>query len=374
MKRLLVICSLGAMLAATLHADVTVSLSPSVQNSARGREIVFNGTITNTGPSKVYLNDIASSLIVGSGADLPLKPNSFFANVPGVLLPGEAYMDSELFRVALTSSAPTSDYRGTVTVRGGGDIFANGDLASVGFAVLSPAVDAAATDASASEFGPDPGLYTISRTGGTDIALVVPLAMSGSAIAGSDYEALPSSAVIPAGSSSVGITLLPVPNNIAQGDRLAQLTITASSSYNFGTSVTSSITIHDKPADAWRFSYFGANANDAAAADDADWDHDGIANLLEFALGSDPTNGGASNLPMVARAGDSLLLRFVPNAAALDVNFVVEGSSDLLNWSASNAEFVPYANPGSTVTYRYKGPITTSSRGFLRLRVLRTDL
>jgi len=210
-----------------------MALSPSVQNSARGREIVFSGTLTNTSATeKLFLNNIDSALSSGPAAELPLNANSFFSNVPGVLLPGETYADSEIFRVALKATAPAGDYRGTVTIRGGSEVVANTNIAATNFVVLSPAVDVQATDPSASEFGPDSGLLTISRSGGTDIALTVALGTAGTAIPGVDYQSFSALATIPAGSSSSPLTLTPIPNNIAQGNRTAQLTLQPSGAYN----------------------------------------------------------------------------------------------------------------------------------------------
>ena len=363
---------LFAALIASARADLTMSLTPAVQNSARGREIVFSGTLTNTsGSAKLYLNDIAAIVNTGPATELPLKTNSFFWNVPGVLLPGESYTNSELFRVALKTTAPASDYRGVVTIRGGGDMTGNGDLAAANFAVLSPAVQVQATDSSAGEFGPDLGSLQITRTGGTDVELSVALTASGTAASGVDYLALPSLVTIPAGSSSASLIVTPIPNNIAQGERTAQLTVASSPAYNLGAPTNASVIIHDKPADAWRFANFGENANDLAAADSADWDRDGIVNLLEFALGSDPKNGGSESLPSVNRSGGYLTLTFVPNTAASDVTFLVEGSSDLVTWSTSAAEFVSIGNPLNQLTYRYPHAISGVDAGFLRLRVTR---
>ena len=375
MMRFVYSLGLILLLVSRTQADgVNVALSASVQNSARGREIVFRGTLTNNGTTKVYLNDIATALNVGSAAALSLKPGSFFSNVPGVLLPGESYADDEIFRVALSSTASSGDYRGTVAIRGGSNIFANDALASAPFVVLSPSVTVDTIDANASEFGPDSGTWTVSRSGGTDIELAVPFATSGTAAAGLDYLSLLSPVTIPAGVSYATLTVMPIPNNIAQGDRTALVALTPSSDFNLAAQTNAAIVIHDKPVDQWRFEQFGANANDATAADEASWSGDGIANLLKFALNLDPKNGVSAGLPAGFEMGDYLALRFSPNVNATDVSFIVEGSSDLLSWSAAKAEFVSEVGPSNIVTYRYYNLISESERGFLRLRVLRTDL
>jgi hypothetical protein len=129
-------CALACVVSA--HANLTMTLSPSVQNGPRGQEVVFSGTLTNTSATKIFLNDIQATLSAGVSPYLTLKPNAFFSNVPGILLPGESYSNSELFRVSLSALSSPGDYPGTIVMYGGGDILANTNLASAGFVVSSP--------------------------------------------------------------------------------------------------------------------------------------------------------------------------------------------------------------------------------------------
>ena len=66
-------------------------------------------------------------------------------------------------------------------------------------------VTLATTDGQASEAGPDPGLFTITRTGDTSQDLTVHYAVSGTAIPDVDYAALPGTVVVPAGSATATI-------------------------------------------------------------------------------------------------------------------------------------------------------------------------
>lgn len=172
------------------------------------------------------------------------------------------------------------------------------------------------------------------------------------------------------GNASATVSVLPIPNNIAQGDRTAVFNLTSDPAYNPGSAMSGLVTIHDKPADGWRFENFGANANEPAAADSADWDRDGISNLLEFALGFDPKVPNANALPVAVKAGGYLTISYLPNASATDVNIVVEASTDLVRWSGADVEQLNVVPP----TYRYDIPLTQADRAFLRLRVFRTDL
>lgn len=116
-----------------LEAAITLVLAPAAQDAAHGPELVFSGTLTNTSATEtVFLNDLQATFTGDAATFLTLNTNTFFANVPGILLPGEAYT-GVLFRVTLGAAAPPGDYTGTIFVNGGAGIFAGGDLVSAGF-------------------------------------------------------------------------------------------------------------------------------------------------------------------------------------------------------------------------------------------------
>jgi hypothetical protein len=242
-------------------------------------------------------------------------------------------------------------------------------LATGPFSVLSSDVSVAATDASASEYGPEAGVLTVSRNGPTDIALEVPIAFTGSAVNGTTYQTVPAIVVIAAGAASAPVTIQPIPDNIAQGDRAATVTVQSSGSYNTGAPSSASVTIHDKPADAWRLEKFGANANTPAAADKADWNADGIENQMAYALGLDPVGFDLSALPVAVVSGGFYQLSWAPNPAAFDMIFTAEASTDLTTWSSANLQ--PVAGPPGTAVYRYQTPVTATPRVYLRLRAAR---
>jgi hypothetical protein len=87
------------------------------------------------------------------------------------------------------------------------------------------------------------------------------------------------------------------------------------------------------PSLNWKSFHFGANATNALVAGDlADPDGDGILNLFEYALGSDPTAADPGNPLAVAIAGGHLQVSFNRNGAATDINYIVETSTDLATW------------------------------------------
>jgi hypothetical protein len=321
----------------SLPAGLQFTLTPSVQPAAAGTQITFNGTLTNDSNSdNLLLNDIHFDLSGAASTALTPDPNSFFSNVPGLLLPGETYT-GPIFTVTLSGSAGPGDYSGTVTVRGGSTIFVTTDLQGLSFQLSSPSVTMATTTADAYEFGPVSGTITISRTGSTNYDLPVQYAVNGSAANGVRYAFLSGNVTIPTGSGSIGINVVPIPNDIADGDQTVSLTITSTSGYNIGATSNGTVTIHDKPIDAWRLEEFGSDANTpAVAGDTADPDGDGIANLMEYGLGSDPHVISVSDLPLATIAANHLQLSFQRNTNATDVTYIVEASADLSSntWSA----------------------------------------
>ena len=121
--------------APSAFAGLTFVLTPGTQLGARSNAVVFTGTLANTSATdNLYLNDIqfsftgvATNYFSGSGS-------TFFANVPGILLPGESYSDV-VFVVAIDPTTPLGDYPGSATIIGGSNIFDVSILATQVFQV-----------------------------------------------------------------------------------------------------------------------------------------------------------------------------------------------------------------------------------------------
>ena len=130
---------------------------------------------------------------------------------------------------------------------------------------------------------------------------------------------------------------------------------------------------------------FGLSGSDAVLT--FDYDHDGLTNLLEYALGLDPTVAGLSGLPTVTLkdyAGTMYLsMLFHRSSLATDLTYIVQGSSDLVSWTdlatssaggtTNGAGFVTETGsaPAFTVEVRDTVPYDplTLNKRFLRLRI-----
>jgi hypothetical protein len=115
------------------------------------------------------------------------------------------------------------------------------------------------------------------------------------------------------------------------------------------------------PASVWRLTHFGV----AEPAPDADPDGDGLPNLLEYALGTDPRSSGSLHLPATSLTPSlphSLQLTFL--RARAELTYQVLASSDLASWS------VIATNPGQVgESVTVIDPVSAAPRRFLRLRV-----
>jgi hypothetical protein len=109
-------------------------------------------------------------------------------------------------------------------------------------------VTVTAPDPNAAEQGQDIGTFSITRTGPTTSPLTVNCAIGGTATFGSDYTISISPAclvTIPAGTTSVTLTVTPVDDALVEGDETVTLTVRPGSDYSLGTSSTATINIVD---------------------------------------------------------------------------------------------------------------------------------
>jgi regulation of enolase protein 1 (concanavalin A-like superfamily) len=104
----------------------------------------------------------------------------------------------------------------------------------------SPVVTISSTDTNATESG-DTALVTLNRAGPTNSAVTVNLTRAGTATAGADYAGINATALIPAGVTSLTLTLTPLQDVTAEGTETAIFTVVPGAGYSVG--APSSVTI-----------------------------------------------------------------------------------------------------------------------------------
>lgn len=135
--------------------------------------------------------------------------------------------------------------------------------------------------------------------------------------------------------------------------------------------------------DAWRIGQFSTLelADAGISGDLADPDHDGIKNLLEFALNLLPKSSDATGLPTATiqnvAGQDYLTLTFRRRMPALDLTYTPQtnGSLDAGSWLNNAVQVgapIDHGDGTETVTFRDVTPISGADRRFLQLKVTRT--
>lgn len=108
-----------------------------------------------------------------------------------------------------------------------------------------PTVNVSIVDAHASETAPNKARLQISRTGPTSSQLSVSIGYTGAAQNGTDYTALSSALLIPAGASTVDLYVNPREDTFREGVERATIELLPSSAYNIGASASGSVDIYD---------------------------------------------------------------------------------------------------------------------------------
>lgn len=229
-----------------------------------------------------------------------------------------------------------------------------------------PSVSIVASDPAARELDLHPATLTITRTGDTTLPLFVPIFFSGSATVGVDFIAPPASVTIPAGQSSTTLEITPIADDQAEGDRTVNFAIAADFALVRNPLQVATITIEDKPFDAWRFANFSASelANPTISGPMADPDGDQLTNLVEYALNLDPKHANPS--PIIASEDEGhLAISAVKNPSASDITWQAEVSDDLQNWSSAD---IITSSPSD---FKARDPLLmeSSNKRFIRLRI-----
>ena len=165
-----------------------------------------------------------------------------------------------------------------------------------------PVVAIVASDAVAGEFGTNTGRVSFVVVNGTNtLPVTVNYGVGGTGVAGTDYAPLSGSVVIPAGEielATSGCLVSPLGDNLSADSVTASLTLLASTNYTITNPSSATVTILDRPLNAWRRANFTASelANPQISGDAADPDGDGISNLMEYAMGLPPKTRNSNPL------------------------------------------------------------------------------
>ena len=126
-------------------------------------------------------------------------------------------------------------------------------------------------------------------------------------------------------------------------------------------------TSYGRNYDGWAYSHFAPTETLQGPADDPDGD--GFPNLVEYALGGDPTSANSQpSIDMVAQSGQ-IEISFDHFPATVDYDATLESSSDLTTWlPPTSGTTMETSNPDSSVTISRSMPISDRRR-FYRVEI-----
>jgi hypothetical protein len=137
----------------------------------------------------------------------------------------------------------TYSYRVRAVNFGGYSAYSNVAVATTPAAPPPPTVSVAVTTPTATEAGPTSGVFTISRGTAPDSSLAISYSLAGTAGAGTDYQALSTSATIPAGAVSVEVNVLPINDPLVEVNETVLLSLNASNNYVVGSPSSGTVNI-----------------------------------------------------------------------------------------------------------------------------------
>jgi hypothetical protein len=190
---------------------------------------VINYTLSGTAINGIDYNSLSNSIMIPLGQTSVTLPINV---IDDTLLEGNE-------TVILTLNAGTGYVLGSTT---GIVTIADNDSAL-------PSITLTTTDANAAETlsgqTPNPGQFTITRTGSTNTALTINYSLSGTATNGTDYSSVTNSIVIPVGQTSVTLPINVIDDTLVESNETVVLTLNSSTNYTLGSSTAGTVAIAD---------------------------------------------------------------------------------------------------------------------------------
>jgi hypothetical protein len=120
----------------------------------------------------------------------------------------------------------------------------------------------------------------------------------------------------------------------------------------------------DSALENWRFTWFGNKEDTGEMANASDYDRDGIANLLEFAFGLNPTRASSGLLPRMQRVGSNYAVTFTQPDGVSGITYGAEWSTTMLP-----ASWIAIPDTGPPPQHIFTIPAGGAPAMFMRLKV-----
>jgi outer membrane autotransporter protein len=246
----------GSINVVYLLANRDVLETATAEVSAVVRLPLPTATIEATAPTASSNGSDAGELTVRLGTPAPSGGITVYYSVGGTAVAGTDYqaLPGNVRIPAGESSAPipvepiatySTDDKTVVATLASGEAYQVGSPSSATVTILGtvPTATIEATDPTASSNGSDEGAFTV-RLGTPAPAggITVYYGVGGTAVAGTDYQALPGNVRIPAGQSSAPIPVKPIAT-FSTDDKTVVATLASGNGYQVGSPSSATVTI-----------------------------------------------------------------------------------------------------------------------------------
>ena len=224
-----------------------------------------------------------------------------------------------------------------------------------------------------------PGTFLVTRAGIVNSSVLVRLTITGTASTSTDYVSVSTFLLFSPNQTAALINITPKATvNLTNAVKFVQIAIATNASYAVLNPSSDRVFIVDQlfTRDSWQAKYFAGAAQDWATFGNLDTGNKGIKNLYRYAFGLNPTNpSAAGGLPFYRIINGHLAVTFRQPLAVTDMNYVVQVSDDMVNWSSLSNDLEAFTptdvntNDAELDSFRGKATVVTKPKQFMRVVV-----
>lgn len=229
----------------------------------------------------------------------------------------------------------------------------------------------------------NPASFLLARTGVVDRSVLVRLTIAGNATNGVDYNRIDNFFNLAPNQTAGVIQITPKSTAVLQnGAESVILTVNADATYRVGNPSKATVVLvsEELNLESWGRKNFASIPSDTEAFSKSDPGGIGVPMLLRYAFGLNPANpqqNAASLMPKPELRDGHLAIRFKKLPAAMDLNYQIEVSDDLVHWKHSGTEVEDISqveslgDPTGAVFRCVQG--TQAGPRYMRVRVVRNQ-
>jgi bacillolysin len=368
----------------------TISVVPpipglSIGNPSLGRShfdhLVFEAQDSTTGQSHIFTQDLSSGEQAEAGiifATAGLAFPDFFGDDNAVLYTDYAFdsfgffAGSALTRQPLGLDGMTPEGPASIWLLGSASGATIGTIYRRGTYDGISELEIVATPASIIESNTESAGFVVRRSGAISQPLVVQFVMTGTATPKEDYEPISLSVTFEPDQTEAAVSIQIINDSIQEPEETLTITLSEARNYSLGTMFTASLQIQDDDLNTLT-GYSLWAAENGIESMDQDLDQDGRANLLEYALGTNPAEPDQGTFLKAGLITIESLQYFTLTLDRTirrdDVHYGFETSSDLNEWAVADAQLIVVEDTVSNLIVRQRNSVSNGARTFMRLKL-----